>query len=456
MIDIKNLKIVAPKGQGYFCIVKQYVNDKTGETYALKELKKEHYSNEGYCYRFLREIKLLQELEGCENIIRLVSHGNDINNQKLWYLMPFAKANLYDYIKINNGTLTQIDRYSIVEQIINAIKYAHSRKILHRDISPNNVLVFIRDSQRIIQMSDFGLGKAIESLSYYTGSSTSNYGQILYVSPEQRDSLRDATEQSDIYSLGKLIYFIFTGKDPDNMKQFELSTLVAKATEETPQDRYKSINDLENHFNALKDLHLNQVIPIENITFREILESGEYIDNTKVHEILVKGIYIGHVYEEYIKPVNQYLSSNLSEYYNQVGNGIRDFVRTYSERLNVCYQTTGWPFSAMKKIGEILIKIIKTVNDSETKLICFKQLWYLAFEADQWAVQSELKSVFNDTHISKAIETQLSEYIISTGRGVDMEHFGNLILPKIIKASIIKLNEITRKEKDVTGDDFPF
>jgi eukaryotic-like serine/threonine-protein kinase len=462
MTTLIDLKYLALKGEGYFCLVKSYIDETTKKKYALKELKKEHYANEEFRYRLLREIKLLEKLQGNANIIRLIDHGNDPDIKKLWYLMPLAIYNLFDYIKKFNSSIDQHKRYRIIEQIINAIKYAHNKNILHRDISPNNVLLFWREGKIVIKVSDFGLGKNTESLSYYTGSSVSGYGQILYVSPEQRAQLKDATVKSDIYSLGKLVYFVFTGKDPDNIKPFELSSLVAKATEDNPDDRFLNIEEFEMHFNALKDLQLNQTIPLEHITLNEILNSGEKIEIIILHQHFVKGNYFNHVYSDYILPVNTYLlkDDNLVEYYNVVGNSIRDFVKTYSDRLNDCYQTTRWPFSSMGIFGKVLKKIILNILDEESRLICFKQLWYLAYEADQWDVQKIIKEVLTEKYISKTIETQLSEYIISSENEVNMSHFTDVQLPKIIKISIIKSNEIAlrkneereKKRKEEFGD----
>lgn len=458
---MNKLKHIALKGKGYFCIVKQYRDETNGNEFALKELKSEHYSNEGYRYRLNREIKLLKELQGCENIIELIDSGHDKEKEKLWYLMPFANQNLYDYIKINNGTISKEERYSLVEQIINAIKFAHNKTILHRDISPNNVLVFEDDGKLILKVCDFGLGKDTESLSFYSGSSASGYGQILYVSPEQRVKLKDANNKSDIFSLGKLIYFIFTGKDPDNLKQFELSSLVAKATEENPSDRFLNINELEKHFLSLKDLLLNEKIAIEHLTLNEVITSKEKLNWIEIHELLVKGNYIEHVYSDYIDPVNTLLlkDNNLKEYYSNVGNAIKDFVKTYSDRLYDCYQTVGWPFRDMGTFGSVLIKIIKVVNDDEVRLICFRQLWGLAYESDQWSVQKEVKEVFNDKYISESIATQLSEHILDSSTEIDMGLFSGLTLPRIVKGSILKGNEISgikekaRKEKQELEDE---
>lgn len=454
-MELKKLKFIALRGEGFFCIVKKYRDEATGLNYALKELKKKHYQRDDYRDRLIREIKLLKQLQECDNIVRLVTNGGDPENQKLWYLMPFAEYNLHDYIRKYNSTLLQSDRYRIIEKIINGIKFAHDKNKLHRDISPNNVLVYLVGGTPEIKVSDFGLGKDSESISHYTRSSTSGYGQILYVSPEQHNKLKDATKRSDIYSLGKLVYFVFTGKDPITLKQFELSSLVAKATEENPEDRYSSIHDFERHFNAIRDLNLNQTIPIEYITLKDIVSSGEIIDMTTLHEHLVKGNYQNHVYDDYIEPVTQYLltKDNLNKYSNTVGTGgVRDFVKTYSARLDECLSITGWPFHKMATFGNLLKEIIQTVSDDETMLICFKHLWYLAFKADQWTVQSQIKVVLNKKYISNAIETQLSEYITETEVDIDLSHFTNLDLPKIVKLGIIKSKELAmeniKKERE--------
>jgi len=447
---MNKLKPIALKGEGYFCLVKQYLDESTGKYYALKELKNGHYQKEEYRYRLNREISLLNDLQGCENIIELLDSGHDIANEKLWYLMPFANLNLYNYIKKHNGTISQKDRYNLGEQVINAIKFAHDKKKLHRDISPNNVLVFEKNGKIILKVSDFGLGKDTESISFYTNSSASGYGQILYVSPEQRIKLKDATVKSDIYSLGKLVYFIFTGKDPDNLRPFELSSLIIKSIEDNPNDRFADIHEFERHFLSLKELQLNQKIAIEYLTLSEVVSSTDEKNWIHLHELLVKGNYLEHVYTDFISPVNTLLlkNNNLRDYYMAVGNAIRDFVRTYSERLHECYQTLGWPFSSMETFGTVLIKIIKTIKDDETRLICFKQLWYLAFEADQWSVQREIKEVFNSSFITSTIETQLAEYIVHSETKVEMIHFTNQTLPQIIKASIIKGNESIEKKEE--------
>ncbi|CAI8262142.1 MAG: Serine/threonine-protein kinase PrkC [Cryomorphaceae bacterium] len=458
MLRPSNLKYIKPKGEGYFCAVSEMKDESTGIKYALKKLKKKHYDNEEYRYRLLREIKLLRQLNNSNRIVNLISHGNDHENKELWYLMPLAPYNLYDFIKKNNRKISKALRFEIISQVIEAIKFAHSKSILHRDLSSNNILVFRNESDLEIKVSDFGLGKESESLSYYTKSSASGYGQILYVSPEQRNKLKDATNQSDIYSLGKLTYFILTGRDPDNVKASELSSLVSKSTEEIPSERHKDILEFENHFQALKDLIFNTNIPLDFLTLKEILQHKDSIDLIKIHELLVIGKYSSHVYSDYIEPVNSYMltKSNLEEYYHSAGNNIRDFVKTYTERLNECYQTVRWPFSEMGTFGKVLTSIVKLVSDEETKLICLRNLWHLAYESDQWSVQPLIKEVLNKKYITTSIETQLAEYILSSDTEVDIEQFSGLDIPLIVKKSIITSHQNaikTKKESETNRKD---
>lgn len=447
------MKILGKKGHGYFCDVKILEDESSRKKYALKELKKEHFKNGDYRYRFNREVHLLKKLQGSENIVELIDSGHDDEKESLWYLMPLADFNLYDFIKKFNGSLNVEERYDLVSQVINAIKIAHKGGILHRDISPNNVLVFKDGDKIVLKVSDFGLGKDAESLSHYSGSHVNGYGQYLYVSPEQKEKLKDATITSDIYSLGKLVYFIFTGRDPEKIKSFELSTLVDRSTSEFKEDRHQDINEFEAHFLALKEFNLNSKISIDNLTLREIFEFKTPYSWIEIHEILREGKYVDHVYRDYINPVLKLLGSpkKLTAYYLEAKSSIIDFVSTFSDRLNECYKTVGWPFTSLNDFGSFLINIIKIVDDDEVRLICFKQLWYIAFEADQWAVQSEIKKVFNESFISPNICTQLSEYIINSEIDVNLKIFSDLKLPIRIRKAIHLSIENSKKEgsKDI-------
>ncbi len=95
----------------------------------------------------------------------------------------------------------------IVRDITSALDYAHEQGVIHRDIKPSNIMLE-RHSGRAILM-DFGL-----ALSVHEGTMGDTFGSAHYIAPEQAVSSAQATAQSDLYSLGVVIYEMLTGKVP--------------------------------------------------------------------------------------------------------------------------------------------------------------------------------------------------------------------------------------------------
>ena len=302
-------------------------------------------------------------------------------------------------------------------------------------------MVFEEGSEINIKLSDFGLGKNEESLSHYTGSSQNHYGQIMYVSPEQRDKLKDATFKSDIYSLGKLIYFIFTAKDPIDIQAFELISLVRKSISKDPSERFKDVEEFEAHYRKLKELALEDEIPSEYMTLKDLLSLGESIDWMRFHEIAIEGNYQNHVYHDYLSPVIDILlqgDNKVDEYYSEVGNDIAEFINTLINRIHDCLGTLGWPFSSTSSFGKLLKQLYLTVNDDESKLKCLEILWYLAYHSDQWDVQKDVKQIVNKHGIPKKLEIPFSEIVSRYKLNSSLTYFDELDLPKVVKASLVK------------------
>ena len=321
-VKIEDYKYVGTIGDGFFSIVKKYVHLETGDIVAVKELKGAHYENNDYKYRFIREIKLLIELSGNEHIIDLLGSGNLIDERKLYYIMPLAKMNLYKFIKTNNNNLSEEKRISLFDQILDAIHFSHEKSILHRDIAPNNILIFEINGEIILKVSDFGLGKDINSLSFYTHSSTSRYGQILYISPQQREMLKDATFSDDIYSLGKLLYFITTGKDPIDIQPCNFSTIIDRATDEDSSKRYQKMNEFKEHFESLKKLILTNEIPEKNLVIKDFINITENINWFIFHQLATEANEVNHIYYDYIDPIVELFSdiSNILLIMKQLAN----------------------------------------------------------------------------------------------------------------------------------------
>lgn len=156
--------------------------------------------------RFEREARAIAQLEH-DNIVPIYQFGTD---DGLYFLaMRYIKGNdLADEIRRlrNNGELLPMPRaLYILGQIADALDYAHGRDIIHRDIKPSNVLLGENDKA---VLSDFGL-VLWQSVDKTMGTA---FGTPRYISPEQATDSQKSVPQSDIYSLGVIVYEIATGE----------------------------------------------------------------------------------------------------------------------------------------------------------------------------------------------------------------------------------------------------
>lgn len=127
------------------------------------------------------------------------------------------------------GALSLESTLSIVSQVVSSLSYLHARGIIYRDLKPSNLLM---DSQNRIYLSDFGLARRLsfETQVHHTGRGTGPYAP-----PEQHAHLT-LTPQSDIFSLGVMIYEMLTGSLPWEGREF-LGALQVHGKHELPDQR---------------------------------------------------------------------------------------------------------------------------------------------------------------------------------------------------------------------------
>ncbi|ENQ3113131.1 serine/threonine protein kinase [Bacillus cereus] len=249
---MNRLEYISAVGTGYFAEVHKYRDKKTGTKYALKRLKRKNAENKAYVTRFITEVSILQDLKGHTNIVSIINWVIDEKQKEFYYLMPLLDTDLKKYIEKNNSKIefTMEKRFKIFSQILSAMKFAHEKGKWHRDLSPRNVLL---GEDQHVYVCDFGLGKDYDEIRSKDYSYVEGYGTLEYVAPEQKTNLKNATEKSDIYSLGRLLYFILTGKTPNtNYKAAgAFEPLIKKAAEDEPDDRFETITLFEDEYNKL-------------------------------------------------------------------------------------------------------------------------------------------------------------------------------------------------------------
>ena len=402
-------------GEGYFSLVFKAIEKSTGQEVAFKTIKKEFTEDptyQEYIYRFKREIRIMKELSDFDNIISVLDYNTD--KIRPWYTMPMADYNLDNYIKSNTALLL-IDRVQIFKSILNGIKYAHSKEKLHRDLSPTNILLFSDNNLKVV-ISDFGLARDFESLSKITNS-TSSYGHFYYTAPEQLDALRNSTVKSDIYSLGAILYFILTGDTPLNRKPTEFDIVINKCMDQAPGNRFNSVVELEEELNLLIKIlqrknDISGIIPLSeffnNLKHQEIIDKSKYLD---LHKLLQDGLYEDHLYYDYVEPIITHLRGELLENYNKIiGLEIKHFLNKFIQKLHEMYGTTGWPFKQLDAIGDFLYELFYILDSENLRIICFSEMFDIAFESDQVHVQYLIINILSNK-MSTNTENNLSLFI---------------------------------------------
>jgi serine/threonine protein kinase len=174
---------------------------------AIKVIAAPFQDDPVYIARFLQEGRSMARWRH-ENIVHVYFAGqeNDISYLVMEYIEGIdLKAWLARYKK-NNQKIPKEEVQRIGNAIAEALDYAHDHHIIHRDVKPSNILM--ADDGRIL-LTDFGL--AIDT---QEGSSGEAFGSPKYISPEQAQSSKDVVPQSDLYSLGVILYEMLTGSAP--------------------------------------------------------------------------------------------------------------------------------------------------------------------------------------------------------------------------------------------------
>lgn len=138
---------------------------------------------------------------------------------------------------LQNRSCTEKQRLNLFKEICSAIEHAHQKQVLHADLKPENILIDSFGSPKIL---DFNLTQKVKQPTSHQSSDASiltAYSKA-YASPEQVAG-HFLTQQSDIYSLGKVLTLIF-----DSSPNFDIDLIVEKATHHEPYRRYASVGEL--------------------------------------------------------------------------------------------------------------------------------------------------------------------------------------------------------------------
>lgn len=194
-------------GRGGMATVYLARDRESGELVALKAMHKNVGSKIGV-ERFRREMGIAASLDH-PLIVPLTDSGSV--GDLLYYVMPYIEGESLSQCLDRQQRLELDEALRITRDIADALGYAHSRGILHRDVKPENVLL----ARGHALIADFGLARAIGGPDRRKLTSTGVIvGTVHYMSPEQLLERPDLDQRSDIYSLACILYEMLTGGPP--------------------------------------------------------------------------------------------------------------------------------------------------------------------------------------------------------------------------------------------------
>lgn len=224
-------------GEGSYAKVFKYKDTFYNKHFALKRANKKLDSKE--LTRFKQEYEIMSQMKHpC--ILEVFSYNNKLNE----YIMEYVKYTLKNYIDTYSNKLTNQSRILIGRQIIKAFQYIHNKGLLHRDISPNNILVKQYDDTVMIKVSDFGLVKNPES--NLTSLETEVKGSFNDFSDLSKIGFSNYRFYHEIFAISKILYFVATGCI--NIDREQKCLFLEKGTSGNVTERYASLEALEEDF----------------------------------------------------------------------------------------------------------------------------------------------------------------------------------------------------------------
>ena len=192
-------------GQGAYGVVFKVIDKKTKEQVALKKLFGA-FQDEVDSQRTFREVMLLQELNGHDNIIRLLNVIKAENDLDLYLVFDYMEADLFNVIRAN--ILQDIHKKFIIYQILKALKFIHSADIIHRDLKPSNIFI---NSDCHIKLGDFGLARTLQYTPHLGTMVTEYVATRWYRAPEMILAGQKYGKPIDMWSVGCILYEMLVG-----------------------------------------------------------------------------------------------------------------------------------------------------------------------------------------------------------------------------------------------------
>lgn len=230
----KRYRILELLGEGGMAFVFKAKDEQLERNVAIKTLKPVYISDSNFVSRFKREAQTAANLNH-PNIVQIFDWG--VEESEPYFVMEYVEGTTLSSVLAKNKRVNISDALYIGSQVSAALHEAHENNLVHRDIKPGNIMITPGGK---IKVTDFGIVSIQDEDSDITKSGTI-LGTANYISPEQAQGL-PVSKQSDLYSLGVVLYELISGKTP-----FDGDTPISIATKhltEKPKSISELINDI--------------------------------------------------------------------------------------------------------------------------------------------------------------------------------------------------------------------
>ncbi len=179
---------------------------------ALKMLKR-HLASDEIVARFEREVQLASQLTH-PNTIQIYDYGRT-RDGTFYYVMEHLEGETLDKLVVAHGAMPVGRAIHVLKQVCAALREAHGRGLVHRDIKPHNIMLCRHGGERdVVKILDFGLVKDVHGRQSRDITQFQRMvGTPLYMSPERMRNPADADARSDIYSVGAVAFYLLTARD---------------------------------------------------------------------------------------------------------------------------------------------------------------------------------------------------------------------------------------------------
>jgi len=254
-------------GQGGFAAVFRVRDTTLNRDVAVKVLDLDLAPSPTLAERFLREAQTIARLEHA-HIVPIYKVGR--HEEVLYIIMRCIDGPSLRQLLGTHKRLSVGDAARIARQVADALSYAHSHDIVHRDIKPDNILL---DRTGHVLVTDFGIAKAAQA-AQGSGAQLTTEGMIIgtpqYMSPEQ--AAGDKVDgRSDIYSLGIVLYQMLSGAAPFDGDSS--ASILAKQLTQTPSPIRRGRPDVSDEMSVVLDRMLEKEPARRYQTAREVSQS---------------------------------------------------------------------------------------------------------------------------------------------------------------------------------------